>query len=614
MVAVALSLICLSAAAGVLVVLARRFTDAVDADAVALDDARRRDAASRHAARESADQARILHDTVVNTMAAIASGGPAVRDEALVRERCARDVVAARSVLDGVVRTEELRFDHVSALRIPVIRTGVDDETLSLLAKQMDGRRVAALVGIVRELVTNADKHSGGSRIELEVTETSHGLVVVVRDDGVGFDLTRRPAGRGLDRSVLAPAEEAGWQVSMVTRPGLGCSATVSGPLQSTQPEDATSDDPQVSIGSVKRVMSITWWAMFTIATVLMDLAVADLPTTVHVGTLLIAVTGVLVWFDSRHDGQMSLPVAWLVVAAIPAVYWLRLAPLAGDPIRAEQWLIFPISTLFVGLVALSPRPAPVYGGLVALGTVTVIAFRTLDHGRDLAGVLIIGAMGQVAMVVAWIIVTRTVDDVVREAERRRRQTAGLRNTTLVRDMMMRGRERWTAAALPETVQLLEDIAARQLAPDDPDVRRACADQEHHLRQTIMLAADQVLLNAWFARALDAARQQSVTVTIRTDGKDAPDAEAAQIVGRMLIDLVAATAADAHLTVGWFTQEGRQRLMVVGNGTAPDVHPPADPRWTVRRRAWLDQWLVECELVETVREPRRRTAAVASSR
>ena len=245
--------------------------------------------------------------------------------------------MAARSVLEGAVRTEELRFDHVSALRIPVIRTGLDDDALSLLAEQMDGRRVAALVGIVRELVTNADKHSGGSRIELDVTETSQGLVVAVRDDGVGFDPADRPAGRGLDRSVLAPAEQAHWQVSIVSRPASGCSATVSGPLQSTQSEDATADDPQVSIGSVKRVMSITWWAMFTIATVVMDLAFADLPTTVHVGTLLIAVTGVLVWFDSRHDGRLSLPVAWVVVAAIPAVYWLRLAPLAGDPIRAEQ-------------------------------------------------------------------------------------------------------------------------------------------------------------------------------------------------------------------------------------------------------------------------------------
>ncbi|HWV27907.1 MAG TPA: hypothetical protein VNZ66_11825 [Aeromicrobium sp.] len=248
----------------------------------------------------------------------------------------------------------------------------------------------------------------------------------------------------------------------------------------------------------------------------------------------------------------------------------------------------------------------------MALGTVTVIAFRTLDHGRDLAGVLIIGAMGQVAMVVAWIIVTRTVDDLVREAERRRRQTAGLRNATLVRDMMMRGRERWTAAALPEILELLDDVATGRLAPDDPDVRRACAEQEHHLRQTIMLSADQVLLNPWFARALGTARQQSVTVTIRTDGQDAPDAEAAQLVGRVLIDLVTATAVGEHLTVGWFTQDGRQRLMVVGDGTAPEVQPPADPRWTVRSRAWLDQWLIECELVDTVREPRRWTETVAS--
>ena len=600
MLAVSSSVICLAIGAAMILAVSKRFADSADAEAAALAEARRRDLASQVAARDSAEQARVVHDTVINTMSAIASGGPATQAAELVRERCARDVRAAQSVLDGVHDPAALRLGQVSALRLPLVRRGLDDEALASLGDHMDDRRAAALASMIGELVTNADKHSRGTQIELEAFEKAGELTVVVRDNGVGFEFCRRPRDRGLERSVLGPAEENGWQVTVDSRAGDGCVATVSGRVQAAAPDQpAATEGPQVPIDSVKRVMCLVWWSTMTVATVVMDAILSGLtPWSPHIGTLLIALAGIGAWADSRSRGQMSLPMSWLVVAAVPVVFWLRLSPLTGEEIHPEWWLIYPMSSLFLGLVVLAPSRAPVYGGFVMFGVATAAAIDTIADGPGLVAVLLIGAAGQLAMVFAWVIVLRAVDGTAAVAERQRRQTAEFRNATAVREAMTRVRERWTIAMLPEVIELLEGVASGRVAPDDPALRRSCAGQEHHLRQVVSLHPEHVLLNTPFARALTEAHRRSIALTIRSGGHDAPDSEVADIVGATLLDAVHATADHAELTAGWFVQDGAHRLLIVGDVTIAELQVADGQRWSVRPRRWSDQGLLELVLVE----------------
>ena len=63
----------------------------------------------------------------------------------------------------------------------------------------------------MQESLTNAVRHAGAGRVEIDVTERDGSLDVAVTDDGRGFDVGARPAGFGLmgmrERVKLAAGE-----------------------------------------------------------------------------------------------------------------------------------------------------------------------------------------------------------------------------------------------------------------------------------------------------------------------------------------------------------------------------------------------------------------------
>jgi len=92
----------------------------------------------------------------------------------------------------------------------------------------LDAAIESALVGIVREALTNAVKHSNASRITVELN-FAHGAVrAVVADDGIGFDAnTVRPDAYGLV-SMQERAARAGVALTFVTEPGAGTTIVAS--------------------------------------------------------------------------------------------------------------------------------------------------------------------------------------------------------------------------------------------------------------------------------------------------------------------------------------------------------------------------------------------------
>jgi PAS domain S-box-containing protein len=87
----------------------------------------------------------------------------------------------------------------------------------------------AALLGIVREALTNAVKHSAASNIAVEVEFVAAGGVrATVSDDGVGFDSSAaRPDSYGL-LSMQERAARAGVALTFVTEPGAGTTVIAS--------------------------------------------------------------------------------------------------------------------------------------------------------------------------------------------------------------------------------------------------------------------------------------------------------------------------------------------------------------------------------------------------
>lgn len=96
----------------------------------------------------------------------------------------------------------------------------------------------SAIFSIVQEAITNAKKHAHASRIDIELTPTSDNLVVVVRDDGVGFDV-KAVTGRYEERGSLGMlnmkerAELVQGDLSLSSQPGQGTIITLQVPLAS---------------------------------------------------------------------------------------------------------------------------------------------------------------------------------------------------------------------------------------------------------------------------------------------------------------------------------------------------------------------------------------------
>jgi signal transduction histidine kinase len=81
-------------------------------------------------------------------------------------------------------------------------RTGV--KTLFVhqpIDHQLDKTTSTALYRVVQESLSNIARHAKAARVEVEVTVEDEGVVVVVRDDGRGFDqltIDRAEGGLGL--------------------------------------------------------------------------------------------------------------------------------------------------------------------------------------------------------------------------------------------------------------------------------------------------------------------------------------------------------------------------------------------------------------------------------
>jgi signal transduction histidine kinase len=105
-----------------------------------------------------------------------------------------------------------------------------------------------AIFSIVQEAISNAKKHAQASRIDIEVTPSDDNLTVVVRDDGVGFDV-KAVTGRYEERGSLGMlnmqerAELVDGELSLSSQPGKGTSISLQLPLSTNLAQEGTSDN-----------------------------------------------------------------------------------------------------------------------------------------------------------------------------------------------------------------------------------------------------------------------------------------------------------------------------------------------------------------------------------
>lgn len=175
---------------------------------------------------ERREHERLVHDTVLNTLTALARAGrDGVAD--MVR-RCRQDVTLIERALSD--RDDDANLvGRVRAVAVEMRARGLTVH----VGIAGDGARLvpagvaAALSNAAREALANVAAHAGTGEAWVDVDLTTPGetspVHVTVRDQGTGFDPARvDPLRLGLRRSITERTADCGGQASIWSAPGQG--------------------------------------------------------------------------------------------------------------------------------------------------------------------------------------------------------------------------------------------------------------------------------------------------------------------------------------------------------------------------------------------------------
>jgi len=182
---------------------------------------------------ERREHERLLHDTVLNTLTALARAHGSATE---VVSRCRDDVKLIERVLGDPEDTAGpawQRYDgmltRIKAVASQMRSRGLDvhveiTDSVEVTDGSVPTRVARAMAQAVREALVNVAGHAGTSEAWIEVSQPADGgLQVTVRDAGAGFDPDRVGPGRlGVRRSIIERLADQGGQASVTSAPGEG--------------------------------------------------------------------------------------------------------------------------------------------------------------------------------------------------------------------------------------------------------------------------------------------------------------------------------------------------------------------------------------------------------
>lgn len=226
---------------------------------------------------ERREHERLLHDTVLNTLTALARADSG--DVTAAVTRCRQDVALIEGALG---EPDDL---GACARRAPgdllgELRAVIDDmraRGLTVHAEMGGGeglrvpeRVILAISNAAREALSNVAAHAGTREAWVRVLPPASaegaggpGLRVIVRDEGAGFDPARVDRARlGLRRSIAERAADCGGQASIRSAPGRGTEVCLSWPApasaSASPPESASASPPASAPASASATASQT--------------------------------------------------------------------------------------------------------------------------------------------------------------------------------------------------------------------------------------------------------------------------------------------------------------------------------------------------------------------
>lgn len=573
------------------------------ADEAAADLAVEREAIliEKNISRSSAEDARILHDTVVNTLSAIAVGGAATDDVDGVRARCREDVERVRERFRDRAEAPDASLLSLtqSNAGIQIDRTGLSDEELLRIESLSDRETVQAVIGATRESIRNVAKHAGVSEAQLDITKLGSELLLTISDRGRGFD-GNLIGGRGLAESVVARIRDVGGEAAVESAPGVGTSIRLRVPLTHLRiEEDQTRVEIPAAPGSA--VARISWqgiqiWTLgVTAVGVVLEFVNRFMQFSfTYVMLAIVAFGAGCGMLSIARPGRFSKWLLLVVAVAIPCGYVAGLKSVDFGAGNVQYYQAIAMSPLLLVLLLAASRWWFVVGVTIySLSAASVISFVALSQDRVHAMEILIVSIPVllVAAIAHWWdgFLTETVENL----ETNRGELLRLRAKLASREQMAQARLRWWAAGLRAALQTLNRIADGRDDPRAPEIQQRCLVEEQFLRQLTMMSTRFSQLSPWVVNAMLEAQEREVSLVLRIgDTGDAPDSGAAEFLGGLILQRVRESPTGGTVTVSVFAQGEQSSLLLVGPPWEPSLSDqPAD--WTVLHQDLGERHLLE---------------------
>ncbi len=129
---------------------------------------------------------------------------------------------------------ENLSHDmtEVSTLKITVLTKGFQEPAFNDVFKQN-------LFRIVQEQLNNIMKHARAQKVRISLSQNKKAVVLMVTDNGVGFNTDSLPKGMG-QANIRSRAAACKGVLKMISSPGKGCLLTVTFPMTTLITEAVT--------------------------------------------------------------------------------------------------------------------------------------------------------------------------------------------------------------------------------------------------------------------------------------------------------------------------------------------------------------------------------------
>ncbi len=190
-----------------------------------------RERAARVRAEERAGVAAHLHDTVLQALTIIQKRSNDPQDVQRLARSTEREL---RAWLYGapLTGTDDFAAAVTSVAHEVEDRFGVTVELGVVGTCRLDGR-AQAVVGAIREALTNAAKHAGIRRVSVYTEVADDELLALIRDRGRGFDpsVHSRLSGRGITDSIEGRLHQHGGTATIRSTLGGGTEVELRAPL-----------------------------------------------------------------------------------------------------------------------------------------------------------------------------------------------------------------------------------------------------------------------------------------------------------------------------------------------------------------------------------------------